>query len=218
MSAVREPGHRLPLLEYDASGSPSAQAPSLLRKARYGQAAGTVVTFLALVLLAASQEPAHAGEASDSRPQGVAEAGSEVPVIILSEAPFTVPAACLSAMLLGALASCCCCGACSGGASCEGCNGCCGSCCEAFVSTVLGALGLAKNGVPVWSLAAMWQGTLGSQPGACPLFVKALIVSGLGFLGGVTLTGSAAAAGLQFCQRYNEACGGCVGDLPKSIN
>jgi len=75
------------------------------------------------------------------------------------------------------------------------------------------AVGLAKGGVPVWTLAGLWQSTVG-QAGACAGVFQAFVLSGFGFIGGVVLTGSAAVAGLHFCKAYNDACGDCVGHLP----
>eukprot|EP00930_Biecheleria_cincta_P034222 TRINITY_DN23668_c0_g1_i1.p1 TRINITY_DN23668_c0_g1~~TRINITY_DN23668_c0_g1_i1.p1 ORF type:complete len:213 (-),score=30.83 TRINITY_DN23668_c0_g1_i1:592-1230(-) len=198
-----------PLLNTDVDSSVS-EYKYIRQKAKWGQACGTVFTTGAIVVLAAHLHLNETSLQAPSEPDAVPMQQSEAPVLYLSEASYTVPSACLSAMLLGALASCCCCGVCGD------CSDCCGGCCAQFCGTVLGAVGLAKSGVPIWSLGAMWQATLGSQPGGWALFIKGLLFSGFGFLGGVTLTGSAAAAGMYFCQRYNIACEGCVGALPHS--
>eukprot|EP00913_Durusdinium_trenchii_P031183 g29199.t1 len=64
------------------------------------------------------------------------------------------------------------------------CADCCGGCCQHLWAFVCASLGC----VPASSLVSMWMATLGSVPGGCLLFVKGLIFSGCGFLGGVTLT------------------------------
>lgn len=205
---------RLPFLSTDTDSSASEEK-YIRHKAKWGQTFGTVFATGAIVVLAAHL---HLNEQNLQTPRGTDAAlvqESEAPVLYLSEDSYTVPSACLSAMLLGAFASCCCCGGCRENA-CG--SDCCGGCCASFCNALLGAVGLAKGGVPIWSLGAMWQATLGSQPGGWALFIKGLLFSGFGFLGGVTLTGSAAAAGMYFCKRYNIACGGCVGDIPHSSN
>lgn len=140
-------------------------------------------------------------------------------VILFSaeDAVYPVPQACLGAMILGAIGSCMCCSSCCCQPCPEGndnCNGCCGTCCQDFLSLCAGFVGLTRGGVAIWTLAGIYQATLGQLGALATLSLwQALLASGCGLLGGVTLTGAAAAAGYAFCQSYNAACHGCLGDL-----
>eukprot|EP00933_Yihiella_yeosuensis_P073175 TRINITY_DN81778_c0_g1_i1.p1 TRINITY_DN81778_c0_g1~~TRINITY_DN81778_c0_g1_i1.p1 ORF type:complete len:215 (-),score=44.45 TRINITY_DN81778_c0_g1_i1:474-1118(-) len=191
---------------------------SLWRRAMVAQQVGSAVALVAACLFAVAvlqqdqpDRPSQATSLSEvSDLHGPGE--NELVYVLSADSSFVVPQTCLTAMLLGACLSCCCCGV----TCCEG-EGCGEGCCRAFCSTISSSLGLAMNGVPVWSLATMWQATV-AQAGGWGSLVKAFLASGFGFLGGVALTGSAAAAGLEFCRRYDDACGGCVGNLPSKVN
>ncbi|CAE8625712.1 unnamed protein product [Polarella glacialis] len=212
--------HQLPLLA-DEGGESRRSEPQAVRWRRVWVAhtAGSAVTVVAICVMAVMSFAPRLP--SDVKLQPTSEMSSSMQplpkelVLLLAEPTFTIPATCLTAMLIAALASCVCCCGCSPGA--EAFNpGCCRGCCRQFCSAIVGMIGLSKNGVPIWSLASMWQATMG-QSGGYAALTKGILLSGFGFLGGVVLSGSAAVAALAFCRQYNEACGGCVGSLPDSL-
>ncbi|CAE7221152.1 unnamed protein product [Symbiodinium natans] len=200
MALVGEPQH----VTYQALAEASEDAPidlpeDSLRRMRHGHLAGGLLSLIVVFSLSISwlppPQPLSADAVHDLK---------DAPVIEMSVDSYTVPSTCLGAMLLGALAANCCCAACHGGECCaEGGCGCCGPSCWVSVFESLGC-------VPTWTLASFFVHRFGGIPCFSLYLLKGLLFSGCGFLGGVTLTGAAAIAGLRFCRDYNDACGGCV--------